>query len=189
MFRNRSTITHSRHRAHKRWPLLASLVGALAVGVPVSVAAATHVSRVVDKFTVSADSLCGFTGTSYWVLDVTSGPTAGGSSFTAGPAIRTFIADNGRGVKIAYEQGVTKAGPVTYYPDGSSSVTLVEDGLLFQVYAVRGGLLEQSTGRLTFTVDFDANGNIVSQTIDSTTGPLNVSSGPDCSVIGPYLAG
>lgn len=188
MIRNRSTLPQSLHCARKRWPLLALLVGALTVSVPVSAADATNVSRDVEKFTVSPDSLCGFAGTSYWVLDVTSGPTGGGSSFTAGPTIRTFIADNGRGVKIALEQGSVKAGPVTYYPGGSSSVTLVENGLLFQVYALRGPLLEQSTGRVTFTVYFDANGNFVSQTIDSTTGPEDTSA-PDCAVIGPYLAG
>jgi hypothetical protein len=178
MTHNHRTITQWLARAPRRWPLLALLAGAVVLGPPASAAAATHETK-----TTSPDTLCGFTGTSYWVFDIGNGPRVG-----AGLAVRTFVANNGRGVKITYQAGVVaQIGPTVYYPDGSSSVTLVEDGPIFITQALGGPLLEQSTGRVTFTVYFDADGNFVSQTVDPTTGPENAGA-PDCSVIGPYLA-
>jgi hypothetical protein len=125
--------------------------------------------------------LCGFTGTSYWVFDFSNGPAVGGHS------VRTFVGDNGRGVKITYQAGVLKVLSTVTYPDGSSSVTLVEHGAVFKTEALGGPLLEQSTGRVVFTLYLDPSGNFVSQTVDSATGPENASA-PDCSIIGPYLA-
>ena len=81
-------------------------------------------------------------------------------------------------------------GPDVYNPDGSFSFTAVEDGLSAKTQALRGPVLEQSTGRVFLTYYFDADGNFISMTIDSTTGPQNnVTGEPDCSIIGPYLAG
>jgi hypothetical protein len=148
------------------------------------------VSHNFQTFTVSPDSRCGFTGTSSWTFGLTSGPTANGNSFVAGPIVQTFTADNGRGVKITYDEGVVRIDPTVYYADGSSSITVVEAGLNVKAQAVGGPLLEQSTGRLTYTYSFDPNGDFVSLTIDSATGPENnVTGAPDCSVVGPYLAG
>jgi hypothetical protein len=170
--------------------LLTLLASACALAVPASAVAATNVSRDVEKFTVSPDTMCGFTGASSWIFDLTSGPIANGNSFVAGPIVQTFTADNGRGVKITYDDGVVKIDPAVYYPDGSSSITVVEAGLNVKTQAVGGPLLEQSTGRLTYTYYFDASGDFVSLTIDSASGPENnVTGAPDCSVVGPYLAG
>jgi hypothetical protein len=117
-------------------------------------------------------------------------PTGKGSTINAGKIVQTFVADNGRGLKISFDAGVFIAGPTVYNPDGSSSFTAVEDGLSAKTQALNGPLLEQSTGRVFITYYFDANGDFVSLTIDSTTGPQNNTTGePDCSVIGPYLAG
>lgn len=168
--------------------LLALLAGACAFGLPASAVAAGRVSRDVEKFTVSPDTLCGFTGTSYWVFDLTIAPTGNGSRVTAGPLVQTFVAGNRRGVKISYDDGVFIAGPTTDYPDGSSSFTGISDGLDVKTQALGGSVLEQSAGRLIVTYYFDANGDFVSLKIDSTTGPQNLGQ-PDCSVISPYLAG
>jgi len=104
--------------------------------------------------------------------------------------VQTFVADNGRGVKISYVEGVFYDGPTVVYPDGSSSFTAYGDGLDAKTMALGGGLLGQSTGRVTVTFFFDANGNFVSMSIDSISGPQNNTTGaPDCSVVGPYLGG
>jgi hypothetical protein len=133
--------------------------------------------------------MCGFTGTSSWVFNTISGQSAG-NSFVAGQIVQTFVADNGRGVVITYDAGVVKIDPTVFYADGSSSISVVEDGLNVKTQALGGPLLEQSTGRLMYTYRFDANGDFVSLTIDGATGPQNNVTGmPDCSVVGPYLAG
>jgi hypothetical protein len=179
-----------RHAVARRRLLLALLAGACFLALPVSTAAAGNASHDVENFTVSPDTMCGFTGTSHWVIHFTSVPTGKGSTINAGKIVQTFVADNGRGLKISFDAGVFIAGPTVYNPDGSSSFTAVEDGLSAKTQALNGPLLEQSTGRVFITYYFDANGEFVSLTIDSTTGPQNNTTGePDCSVIGPYLAG
>jgi hypothetical protein len=170
--------------------VLAVLTSGCLLALPVSAGVAANVSRDVEKFTVSPDTMCGSTGTSAWVFNLTSGPVGNGSSFVAGPIVQTFVADNGRGVKLTYDDGVVRIGPTVHYPDGSTSITVIEGGLNVKAQALGGPLLEQSTGRLTYTFYFDANGDFVSLVIDSATGPQNnVTGAPDCSVIGPYLAG
>jgi hypothetical protein len=189
MTRDHSTIAQTWAR-RKRRLLLALLAGACILALPSSAIAATNVTRDVQQYTVSPDSMCGFTGTSFWVWNLAIGPTAHGITFEAGGVAQTFVADNGRGVKITYGDGVVKIDPTVYYPDGSSSITVVSDGLNVKAQALGGPLLQQSTGRLTYTYHFDASGDFVSLTIDSATGPENnVTGAPDCSVIGPYLAG
>lgn len=190
MINEHGTSRQAPARAKARRRRLTLLAGACALALPASAFAASNVSHDVQKFTVSPDSMCGFTGTSSWIFDLTSGPTANGNSFVAGPIVQTFTAVNGRGVKITYDDGVVKIGPPVSYPDGSSTITVAEAGLNVKAQAVGGPLLQQSTGRLTYTFLFDANDNFVSLTIDSATGPENnVTGAPDCSVIGPYLAG
>jgi hypothetical protein len=181
-------LTTRRHAVARRRRLLALLGGVCVFCLSPSAVTASTATRDVEKFTVSPDTLCGFTGTSYWVFDLTIAPTGNGSSITAGPLVQTFVADNGRGVKISFDDGVFIAGPRTYYPDGSSSFTGVSNGLDVKTQALGGSLLEKSAGRLIVTYYFDASGDFVSLSIDSTTGPQNLGE-PDCSVIGPYLAG
>lgn len=189
MIHNHRSSTR-RHAVARRRQLLALLVGACFLALPVSTAAARNASHDVENFTVSPDTMCGFTGTSHWVIHITSVPTGKGSTVKAGQIIQSFVADTGRGLKISFDAGVFIAGPTVYNPDGSSSFTAVEDGLSAKTQALNGPLLEQSTGRVFITYYFDANGDFVSQTIDSTTGPQNNTTGePDCSVIAPYLAG
>jgi hypothetical protein len=181
MINHHHTITRWLVRAAKRWPLLAVLAGACVLDSTVTAAAdPTKSAHGIDI--ISPYTLCGFTGTLTEVFDFGPGPAG------AGMEIRTFVADNGRGVKITYQAGNLKALSTVTYPDGSSAVTLVEDGSVFKTQALGGPVLEQSTGRAIFTAYFDPSGNFVSQTVDSTSGPENASA-PDCSIIGPYLAG
>jgi hypothetical protein len=154
------------------------------------VASAGNASRFVQKFTIPGDNLCDFSGTSYWLFSLTGVPTGNSSFVNAGSIVQTFIADNGRGVTISYDRGVFTSGPTVVYPDGSSSFTATEAGLDIKTQAVGGPLLQQSTGYLTITYYFDANDNFIDATIDSTSGPQNnTTAAPNCSVIGPYLAG
>jgi hypothetical protein len=188
MIHNHTTI-RQRSAATRGRRLLALLAGGCVLAVPASAIAATSVSRDVEKYSVP-DSICGFTGTSFWIINLTTVPRPNGSSIVAGRVIQTFVADNGRGVKITYAAGVTKIDPTVYYPDGTSSITVVSDGMNVKAQALGGPLLEQSTGRLHYTYYFDDNGDFVSLTINSATGPENNVTGmPDCSVVGPYLAG
>lgn len=186
---HRTTVRQPAAPANRRL-LLALVAGACVFSLPVSTAAAANASHDVEQFTVSPDTMCGFAGTSDWLVRATSVPTGNGSTVNAGRIVQTFVADNGRGVNITFDAGVFKPGPNVYNPDGSFSFTAVEDGLSAKTDALRGPLLEQSTGRVFITYYFDANGDFVSLTIDSTTGPQNnVTGEPDCSVIAPYLAG
>jgi hypothetical protein len=174
--------------------LLALLAGVCALVLPGSAVAGASDSRYVEKYMVPADTVCGFTGTSYWVWNLLGfpdgKPTGNGSGLIAGSIDQTFLADNGRGVKFTYVAGNVRMAPTVYYPDGSSSITVIADGLNVKTQAVGGPVLEQSTGRLTYTFSFDQNGDFVSITIDSASGPQNnVTGAPDCSVVGPYLAG
>jgi hypothetical protein len=189
MIHNRRLSTW-RPAVARRWLLPTLLAGACFLALPVSTAVAGNASHDVENFTVSPDTMCGFTGTSHWVIHITSVPTGKGSTINAGKIVQTFVADNGRGLKISFDAGVFIAGPTVYNPDGSSSFRAVEDGLSAKTQSLNGPLLEQSTGRVFITYYFDANGDFVSLTIDSTTGPQNNTTGePDCSVIGPYLGG
>jgi hypothetical protein len=173
----------------KRFILGLAAVLCLALSVGTSQAAAGNATHTVQQYS-TPDNVCGFDGTSYWVIHLTGVPTGNGSFVQAGSVVQTFIADNGRGVTISYVKGSFITGPTVVYPDGSSSFTAVEDGLNVKTQAVGGGLLEQSTGRITLTYYFDANDNFLGMVIDSTSGPQNNTTGaPDCSVVGPYLAG
>jgi hypothetical protein len=176
--------------AQRRRELLALLIAACGLAFPASALAGARATRFVQKFNVSPDTLCGSTGTSYWLFDLTGVPTGNASFVNAGSIVQTFIADNGRGVKISYAEGVFTSGATVVYPDGSSSFTATEAGLNVKTQALGGALLEQSTGYLTITYYFDANDNFIDATIDSTAGPENnTTAAADCSVIGPYLAG
>jgi hypothetical protein len=176
--------------AIKRRLSLTVLACACVIALPASAGAAAKASHDVERFTVSPDTMCGFTGSSDWLYNFTTVPTGNGSTVAAGRIVQTFVADNGRGVKISFDSGSFIDGPTTFYPDGSSSFNAVGNGLNAKTQALGGRLLEQSTGRVFVTVRFDANGDFVSISVDSTTGPQNnVTGEPNCSVIGPYLAG
>lgn len=185
-----TTIRRTLRRATRHRKLLLPLIAACVLALPASAAAGGRSTRFVQKFTVSPDTLCGFTGTSDWLFDLTGVPTGNASFVNAGSIVQTFMADNGRGVTISYDRGVFISGPPVVYPDGSSSFTATESGLDVKTQALGGALLEQSTGYLTITYYFDANDNFIDATIDSTAGPQNnTTAAPDCSVISPYLAG
>jgi len=176
--------------AAARTRTLALLAGAAALALSGSAIAAAGVSRQVQKHTVSPDTLCGVTGTSEWEIALTDSQAGNDIGVVAGPVVQTFVAGSGRGVKISYDEGVVRIAPAVYNPDGSSSITVVEAGLNVKAQALGGPLLEQSTGRLTYTYYFDSNGDFVSIAIDSASGPENnVTGAPDCGAIGPYLAG
>ena len=167
----------------KRFIVGLAVAVCLGLSVGASQAAAGTASRLVET-DIFPDTVCGFSGTKTLAFNLTFARNG-----IAGTIVDTFVADNGRGVKVTFDAGLFVFGPTIYYPDGSSSFTTIGDGLNAKTQAVGGPLLEQSTGRVVTTFYLDADGNFVNQTM-STSGPENNTTGDfDCSVVGPYLAG
>jgi hypothetical protein len=136
------------------------------------------------------DTLCGFNGVSSWTVVDNYGSTASGGTYDSGRLVQVFTAENGRGVRIAWDAGREYNAPPTQNPDGSSTVVETFDGLNATTNALDGRVLEHGAGRVQVTFQFDPSGNLVSVTATSLAGNNpNVSGAPDCSVIGPYLGG
>jgi len=132
------------------------------------------------------DTLCGFTGTTT-IFNTTQ--QVDGSIFI-GRFVQTFVADNGRGVRITFDAGNFKVGPTVTNPDGTSYFVAIENGVSGSTQALNGPLLQQSTGRIQVTVAFDANGEATSITVVPLTGPENSPTGePNCAIIAPWLGG
>jgi len=136
------------------------------------------------------ETLCGFDGTNTVLVLDNFGSLPGGASYDAGRLIETFIADNGRGVTISYDAGHEYNAPPVANPDGTTTLVFTYSGLDVKTQAVGGRVLEQGTGRVQVTVVLDATGNVLSVSVVALAGPNpNLTGAPDCSVIGPYLAG
>lgn len=158
---------------------------AAAFGVPGAVAS-QHL-RVDFSF---PDTLCGFTGVTELSGIDNFGAHPNGGTYDNGRLVQTFTADNGRAVKIDYSAGREVFSPLTPNGDGTFTQTLTGTGLDVLTKAVGGPVLEQGAGKIVLQLVEDADGNTLSVTPISISGPNpNLTGAPHCSVIGPYLGG
>ena len=139
---------------------------------------------------VSPDELCGFTGSSTIVEVANTTPLPTGGMVLAGQLIQTFTATNGRGVVLSFDKGNIRFNADVVNPDGTTTVSAIENGVSGSTKAVNGPLLEQSTGRVFFSFTFDADGNVIDSTVTPLAGPENnVTGEANCDVITPWLSG
>jgi hypothetical protein len=173
-------------------PAAVVVIAVVGIGVmarPFSVAHAAHPSHFFGSVTFP-DNLCGFNGTTTLFTRDNFGVPNDGGSYDSGQLKQTFIADNGRGVRIFWDAGRLQFYPPVTNSDGTTTIAALTSGQNARTQAVNGPVLEQSTGRAEFIQVDDANGNPISFTAIALAGPENNLTGaPDCSVIGPYLAG
>lgn len=166
------------------------LVAAASIGLAVVPAAAT---AAVDNDRLDVtfpDSLCGFDGSSHYVGIDNWGSRKDGSSSDAGRLSQTFIADNGRGVIVSFA-GHQVGEPPVGNPDGTTTYVYRYYGSQMLTKALGGAVLQQNAGRVDVTVVMDeATHQLISINADAVAGlNPNTTGMPDCSVIGPYLAG
>jgi hypothetical protein len=136
------------------------------------------------------DTLCGFTGVTELSGIDNFGAYPNGGTYDNGRLVQTFTADNGRAVKIDYSAGREVFSPLTPNGDGTFTQTVTGTGLDVLTKAVGGPVLEQGAGKIVLQLVEDADGNTLSVTPISISGPNpNLTGAPDCSVIGPYLGG
>lgn len=118
------------------------------------------------------------------------GTYADGSSSDSGYLMETLTAANGRAVRIRYDAGRAENAPPVSNSDGTTTFVSTYSGLNAKTQIVGGPVLEQGSGRIQWTLVLDAAGNVVSSSIVSLSGQNpNLTGAPDCSVVGPYLAG
>jgi hypothetical protein len=164
--------------------LLASTLGAATIVAGAS--ASTHLS---GDFVIP-QSFCGVDVQDEVQYVDNYGTKADGTSSDSGYIHETLTAANGRAVEIKYGAGHEEnAAPVTN-PDGTTTFVATYSGLNAKTQIVGGPVLEQGSGRIQWTLVLDADGNTVSSSIVSLSGQNpNLTGEPDCSVVGPYLAG
>ena len=164
--------------------LLATAVGAAALAVGAS--ASTHLSGdfVIPQF------FCGISVQDEVRYVDNYGTKPDGSSSDSGYVNETLTAANGRAVVIKYDAGRAENAPPVNNPDGTTTFVSTYSGLNAKTQIVGGPVLEQGSGRIQWTLVLDADGNTVSSSIISLSGQNpNLTGQPDCSVVGPYLAG
>jgi hypothetical protein len=137
----------------------------------------------------SPDTLCGFNGTTVLSTVDNFGSNSAGSSWDFGYVKQTYTADNGCGVVITWDAGRLVFEPPIANADGTTTQVASTQGLNVKTQALRGPLLQQSTGNAQITFVFDADGNLLSISAITKGPESNVTGQPDCSVIWPYLAG
>lgn len=171
----------------KRLALIAAAAGvALSLATGVGASNPTHLT---GEF-VFPTTWCGFSGTDdvQFIDNFRTNPD--GSAYDAGQVSETFTADNGRGVKVTFDAGLAEFAPPVSNPDGTTTFIATYSGLNAKTQAVHGPVLQQNAGQLQTTAIIDANGNLISFTAVSVAGQNpNLTGMPDCSVVGPYLAG
>ena len=175
----------------RRLVIVAAVVvaGVIAATAFIGIARADNPAHFHSTMTFP-DYLCGFHGTSTWVTVDNFRIAASGAHEDPGRLTQTFVADNGRGVVIMSDAGLLTFQPPVFNADGSGSQIATTEGLDNKTQALNGPILEQCTGRAQFTFFFDASGNLTSISAVDLAGPGNNLTGlPDCTVIGPYLAG
>jgi hypothetical protein len=157
------------------------------LGSATSVAAAsTHFGGSISF----PDSLCEFGGATTFTTEDNFGMRPDGATYDNGRFVQTFVADNGRGVEIAYSGGHGTFSPVTSNADGTFTEEMTASGLDILTKAVNGPVLEKGAGRVQVTFTLDSQGDTISVSAKSLAGNQpNLSGAPDCSVIGHYLAG
>jgi hypothetical protein len=183
-----TNINSRAKRRLRRLGLTVALVPVIAAMLAPGAGAADPTHRF-DESTF-ADTLCGFTGTTDLLVLDNFDTKSDGSSYDSGRLIQTFTADNGRGVTISYDAGHEYNSPRVANPDGTTTLVFTYSGLNVKTQAVGGSVLQRNTGRIRVTAVLDADGHILSVSVVALAGPNpNLSGAPDCSVIGPYLAG
>jgi hypothetical protein len=183
---------------HRRLLLLAAaVVVAVAVAVPMGLAAPGSTQVTHFSFTTPRHQLCGIWGTA--VVHGTSvfRDTGNGTYFMSGTFFGVFTADNGRSTTL------TGAGPVrqTLPPmidDQAGTVTIMTTyGGLFEKFSITGGpTLSINAGSFTFVDVFkytgDPNnplGDQISETVSDLHGPHPDLQTGGCEVLAPYLRG
>jgi hypothetical protein len=164
--------------------LLASILGAATLAAGAS--ASTHLAGdfVVPSF------FCGINVQDEVQYIDNYGTKSDGSSSDSGYIDETLTAPNGRAVEIKYGAGHEENAPPVYNSDGTTTFVATYSGLNAKTQIVGGPVLEQGSGRVQWTLVLDADGNVVSSSIISLSGQNpNLTGEPDCSVVGPYLAG
>jgi len=148
--------------------------------------AATH---LVQDFSFP-DNLCGFDGISQVSIIDNFGPLPAGATFDAGSIRQTFTADNGRGVILTFDAGHEYNAAPVFNSDGTVTRVFTFSGANVKTQAVQGPVLEQGAGLVQVTLTFDSQGDVVAVSAQSLAGNNpNLTGAPDCTVIGPYLAG
>ena len=152
-------------------------------------AAAADPTHSAQQFSFP-DTLCGFSGTTQLLILDNFGSLPRGATYDSGRLVQTFTASNGRGVRITYDAGHEYNEPPILNADGTTTQVDLFHGLNALTQAVNGPVLEHGSGIVQVTLVFDANGNLLSVSAIAIAGPNpNLTGAPDCSVIGPYLAG
>jgi hypothetical protein len=164
-------------------------VAALAATVSAAAAGATVPGHFTGTFSFPAN-WCGFDGIDTVTVLDNFGSQMDGTTWDAGRLVETFVADNGRGVSITYDAGREENAVPVVNPDGTTTLVFLYSGLNAKTQAVGGPVLQQNAGRVQVTVVLDPDGNVLSITVVALAGPNpNLTGAPDCSVVGPYLAG
>jgi hypothetical protein len=173
--------------------MLKRSITAAAVGVACILGPVTGEAGASSHFGGSItfpDTLCGFTGTTTFSTEDNYGTLPDGGSYDNGRFAQTFIADNGRGVQIDYSGGHAVFSSPTPNGDGTFTQILTASGLDVLTKTVHGPVLEHGAGRVQVTYILDSQGNTLSVSAISLSGDQpNLTGAPDCSVVGPYLAG
>ena len=161
----------------------------LAAGAGTMHVAAADPTHLVQQFSFP-DTMCGFTGTTQFLIIDNFGSLPGGATYDSGRLVQTFTADNGRGVKITYDAGHEYNEPPVVNADGTTTQVDLFKGLNAMTQAANGPVLEHGSGIVQVTLTFGPNGSLLSVSAIAVAGPNpNLTGAPDCSVIGPYLAG
>jgi hypothetical protein len=170
---------------YKRLALL--LTGAIAAAtLAAGASASTHLAGdfVIPQF------FCGINVQDEVQYVDNYGTKADGTSSDSGYINETLTAANGRAVTIKYGAGHEENAAPVSNPDGTTTFVSTYSGLNAKTQIVGGPVLEQGSGRIQWTLVLDADGNAVYSSIVSLSGQNpNLTGEPDCSVVGPYLAG
>jgi hypothetical protein len=172
----------------RRLVTLFAIVGIALLGHAATASAAdpTHsVSQVTFP-----DTMCGFSGTSTWFAIDNYGTLPDGATYDSGRLQQTFVANNGRGVIISYDSGHLYNAPPVLNSNGTVTMVQKFTGLDVKTQAINGPVLQHGAGIVQLTWVLDSAGRVVSLSVVALAGNNpNLSGAPDCSVVGPYLAG
>lgn len=168
------------------WGACAVLASALLASQQTD-ALASSPQHITGQFSF-ADHICGFAGTSYVSFIDNFKTYPDGTTTDTGRVDQKFTADSGRAITITFA-GLEYFAPPQPNLDGSSTYVATFDGSQTKVQAVNGGMLQQNAGRIQTTAVIAADGTLLSFTVQILAGPNPNPGLPDCTVVGPYLAG
>src|SRR6516164_3129407 len=130
----------------RRLAYLAAVVVAIAVvgiGVMVRTSRVVQAARTNHYFAsvTFPDNLCGFSGTTTLFTRDNYGVPNSGGSYDSGQLKQTFIADNGRGVRIFWDAGRLQFYPPVANSDGTTTIVALTSGQNAKTQAVNGPVL------------------------------------------------